>query len=202
MRFRRRSVFIAVPLLLLLAVGVCLLTAPWWLAAAAHALIQSDPPEPAQAILVLAGDQKGERIMKACELAKAGLAPRILVSGSGEIYGRHEAELAVEFAVRHQCPQSLLEPVPIRAFSTEEEAREFQRELRARNITELMIVTSNFHTARAGRIFRRRLADTVRVRMFAAPDALFDPDRWWHTREGQKTMFYESSKTISGAFGL
>jgi uncharacterized SAM-binding protein YcdF (DUF218 family) len=198
----RRPAVLVVALLLVLATGLLVLTAPWWLSAAGRALIQSDPPEPAQAILVLAGDQKGERIMKACELGAAGLAPLILVSGPGEIYGRNEADLAIEFAVKHNCPSSLLEPVVIRAFSTEDEAREFQRELRARNITRLLILTSNYHSARSGRIFRRRLGNAVNVRMFAAPDSLFDPDRWWHSREGQKTMFYEWSKTISGAIGL
>ena len=80
--------------------------------------------------------------------------------------------------------------------------REFRPLLLKRGIRRILIVTSNYHTARAGRIFRRRLGKDVEVRMLAASDLYFDADRWWHSREGQKTVFYEWSKTLTGAIGL
>jgi uncharacterized SAM-binding protein YcdF (DUF218 family) len=167
-----------------------------------HALVKTDPLEPAEALLVLGGDWKGERIMKACELARSGVAPRVLVSGPMNLYGRNEADLAIDFAVQRGCPQSLLEPVRIRASSTEEESREFRRELMARKLRRVLIVTSNYHSARARRIFRRRMANDVEIRMYAAPDVMFNPGTWWQSREGQKTVVYEWSKAISGAVGL
>ncbi len=178
------------------------MSAPVWLGWMGRVLVYSDPLQPADAILVLAGDWKGERIIQACELARSGVAPVVLVSGPMKMYLRNEADLAVEFAVSKGCPANLLQPVYIRAFSTDEEARSFRAELERRGIRRLLVVTSNYHTARSRRIFRRRLGPAIEVRTWAAADTLFDPNDWWRTRGGQKTAFYEWSKTIATAVGL
>ena len=165
-------------------------------------LVHSQSPEIADAVLVLAGDYRGGRMRKAAELVRAGYAPIALVSGPYEMYGMNEAELAIQYAVRQGAPASYFEPVHIRAYSTLEEAHAFVPELRKRNIRKLLLVTSNFHTRRAGRIFGQVLGPSVAIRTVAAGDPFFQPDSWWHNREGQKTLFYEYSKTLAGWLGL
>lgn len=199
MRSRKRFV---VPAAILAGAALLLwLTSATWLEAIGGALVADSSPERADAALVLAGDYRGERIMKACSLFQAGVAPVVFVSGPMEWYGVNEADMAVRFATSRGCPAGALQPVYIRALSTTEEARKFGPELKRRGIRTLLLVTSNFHTARAARTFRREV-EGIRIIPVAAPDRYFTPDSWWRTREGQKTVFFEGSKTIADWIGL
>jgi hypothetical protein len=36
----------------------------------------------------------------------------------------------------------------------------------------------------------------------AVPGEFFRPDSWWRNREGQKTAFFEWSKTFASALGI
>ena len=198
----RRRRFIAAAAFALALLAILGLTGSWWLRALGEALVSSSAPSRADAILVLAGDPRGNRIIHACGLARSGLAPVVLVSGPMETYGINEADLAIRYAVSKGCPAGLMQPVYIRALSTTEEARAIGPELGRRGIRNLVIVTSNYHTARAGRTFRRVLGDSVHVATVAAPDPWFTVDGWWQTREGQKTWFFEASKTVADWIGL
>jgi uncharacterized SAM-binding protein YcdF (DUF218 family) len=119
-----------------------------------------------------------------------------------ELYGVNEAVLAIQFARTRGFPPEYFQAVPIRAMSTLDEARAFAPELRRRNVRSVLLVTSNYHTRRAAEIFRRVVGGDVRFTAVAATDEYFDPDVWWHNREGQKTVFYELSKTFAGWVGL
>jgi len=65
----------------------------------------------------------------------------------------------------------------------------------------VIVVTNNYHTGRAGRIFRS-LAPDLTILVVAAPDEYFTPDRWWHDREGQKTFLHEWEKTVANELGI
>jgi len=62
-------------------------------------LVNAGPPEKADIALVLAGDGEGNRILTAAQLARRGYISRVLVSGPSGIYGLHECDLAIPFAV-------------------------------------------------------------------------------------------------------
>lgn len=172
------------------------------LTAIGNYLVETRAPEKADAVLVLAGDFRGARMTRAGELVRDGFAPIALVSGPAEMYGANEATLAIQWASRHGMPESYFQPIFIKAHSTMEEAHAFAPELRKRRIRKLLLVTSNYHTHRAASIFRKVLGNDVTIRSVAAPDSFFRPDSWWHNREGQKTVFYEYSKTIAGWLGM
>ena len=165
-------------------------------------LVEEQSPVKSDVALVLAGDSRGRRIVRAGELVRQGLAPVALVSGPMELYGVNEAVLAIQFAERRGLPREYFEAVPISAMSTLEEARAFAPELRRRNVRSVLLVTSDFHTRRAAETFRRVIGNDVRFTAVAAPDPYFSPDTWWHNREGQKTVFYEMSKTLAAWVGL
>jgi uncharacterized SAM-binding protein YcdF (DUF218 family) len=196
----RRRLFAAALVFCCVAIIVAL-TRDQWLTALGDALVESQDAEKSDAILVLAGDNRGRRIVKACELARAGYAPVILVSGPMELYGVNEADLAIRYAVSQGCPERILNPLYTKALSTAEESMAIRDELKRRNVRSLLIVTSNYHTRRAGSIFRGTLPN-ISVRMIAAPDRYFEANTWWTTREGQKTFFLEASKTLAGWIGL
>jgi uncharacterized SAM-binding protein YcdF (DUF218 family) len=171
------------------------------LKAAGDYLVESSAPEKADAIVVLAGDNRGARIMRAAELVRDGYAPIALVSGPMEIYGVNEADLAIQYAIRHGAPASYFQPVYRPALSTLDEAKAFAVELQQRNIHKLLLVTSDYHSRRALSIFRRIIGPSVIIHAVTAPDRYFRADAWWQNREGQKTVFYEYSKAIAGWLG-
>jgi len=164
-------------------------------------LVEAGPPQKADAALVLAGDGWGHRILTAAQLARDGYVPKVLVSGPDGAYGLHECDLAIPFAVKQGYPESYFVHMEHSARSTRAEAQAVLPEIRRMGFKRVIVVTSNFHTRRAGEIFRE-LAPDLTILMVAAPDQSFTPDGWWHNREGQKTFLMEWEKTLGNWIGL
>ena len=164
-------------------------------------LVQAVPPQKADAALVLAGDGWGNRMLTAAQLVRDGFVPKVLVSGPDGAYGLHECDLAIPFAVKHGYPESYFVHMEHSARSTVTEAQAVLPMIRRMGIHRLIVVTSNFHTHRAGAIFRK-LAPDLTILIVAAPDENFTPDGWWHNREAQKTFVVEWEKTVANWIGL
>lgn len=195
----RRAGCLFIPLAIVL---LAVFTHAIWLRWMAAYLIDAEPPSKAGAIVVLAGDWTGQRILKAAQLANDGYAPIVLVSGPMPIYGVNEGSLAIDYAVSQGYPRGLFVLLESRSFSTREEAEYFRNELDRRNIHRFLLLTSDFHTRRAGRIFRKLFGPGFDIHVVAAPYRQWDPLHWWQQREGQKVFFYEWSKTIGNRVGL
>jgi uncharacterized SAM-binding protein YcdF (DUF218 family) len=164
-------------------------------------LVNATGPEKADIGLVLGGDYMGNRILTAAQLVRRGYVPKVLISGPGEFYGHHECDLAIPFAVKAGYPESSFVHFENTARSTKDEAQAAVALLRQLGVHKVLLVTSDYHTRRAGRIFRAAGPDLQFV-VVAAPDRSFTADGWWHSREGQKVAFLEWSKTISERFGI
>lgn len=165
-------------------------------------LVRADEPEKCDCLFVLAGDFNGQRIMKAAELYRQGLAGKIFVSGPAfRIYGRTEDEMAIEFARANGESDVPFTGMKNAGRSTLSEARDTYGQLRAEGCRSVLAVTSDFHTRRAGNILRREWADMT-VRMAAAPTSEYDAERWWQDRSYQKTFFFEWTKTFADWLGL
>lgn len=189
--------------LLILAIVLLLVLLPYhfWLTALGRYLVHSESPAPADMVVVLAGDFVGNRILTAADLVKRGIAPKALVSGPSEIYGLHESDLAIPFAVRHGYPESYFVALPNDARSTVAEAQVVIGELRREHAQRIDLVTSNFHTRRAGSIYRAAASD-LEFHVVGAPDPYFTPDGWWKTRDGRKTFAFEWMKTVATWLGM
>lgn len=174
---------------------------PLWLRALGGFLVRSEEPVRADVAVVPAGDYYGYRILKAAELVRRGFTGVVLVSSPDGMYGYGEAELAIPFAVRHGYPVSWFVALPNKARSTREEGLALAPELRKRAVRKCLLVTSNYHTRRAGGIFRSA-APEVEFRVVAAEDEFFRPGDWWKTRQGQKQFVLEWMKTVAGWFGV
>jgi uncharacterized SAM-binding protein YcdF (DUF218 family) len=184
-----------------LAVGLVVLTRAIWLPWWGEYLVENDPPERADVAVVLAGDYSGNRITRAAELVKGGYAPKVLVSGPAGAYGVHESDLAIPYIVKKGYPAGWFIPADHEETSTLSEGQFLVQRIRGMHAHKVLLVTSDFHTRRAGRIFRR-LAPDLRFVVVSAPTVSFQPRSWWHTREGRKTLFMEWSKTVAYAVGL
>jgi uncharacterized SAM-binding protein YcdF (DUF218 family) len=197
---RRRGLLVF--LLLLITAIVTYAGRPVWLPVVGEFLVVSQAPETADIVVVLAGDIRGDRILRAVELVQQGHAPRILVDGSMEVYGAGEADLATTFALQHGASREIFEPFPMEADSTLEEAQIVDAELAGRGVRKALVVTSNFHTRRALRIFEAVASGKVKYVMVAAPSPDFQPDRWWYTRAGKRTLLLEYLKTLNSWYEL
>ena len=176
-----------------------------WLPWPGYALVHDDGPAQADIAVVLAGDYSGNRIGKAAELVREGYVPAALISGAPGFYGLHESEYAIAYAIRKGFPAQWFIALPHTALSTRDEASFVLAELRRRNVRSFLLVTSNFHTARARRTFLavwRAMGGGPEMRTVAVPDPYFHPDSWWRNREEQKTAFFEWFKTIANALGI
>lgn len=166
-----------------------------WLRQVGGFLIRAQAPEAADLAVVLAGDGSGHRILKAVDLVRQGYVKRVLVDGPRGMYGYDESALAIRYAVDEGAPKEIFIPLPMRVRSTIDESRVVDRELRKRNVRAALVVTSNFHTRRAGEVFRS-LGSPVRYIVVAAPDEDFRPEDWWHSREAQKVVVQEYAKLL------
>jgi uncharacterized SAM-binding protein YcdF (DUF218 family) len=150
---------------------------------------------------VLAGDFTGSRIITAGQLIRQGYAPKALVSGPYGVYGYYESELAIGFAEKRGFPASYFDSFPHHALSTREEAAAIATELRRRAARTVLLVTSNYHTRRAGKLFRAAAPELTFV-VIAAPDEYFSPHGWWRGRQGRKTFAIEWMKTVAEWLGM
>jgi uncharacterized SAM-binding protein YcdF (DUF218 family) len=202
---RRRFPFLLQFILTALILGmIAYLARGLWLPAAGFALIRSEPPVKADIAVVLAGDGSGRRVEKAAELAKAGYVPQVLVSGPPGTYGMNESDLAVQFITHEGYPAQWFIPFPDPAHSTKEESGYILRELQRRHIQTFLLVTSDYHSARARRIFlatEKEMGYAPGFRTIASADRDFRAGSWWRNREAQKTVFFEWWKTIATYFG-
>jgi uncharacterized SAM-binding protein YcdF (DUF218 family) len=163
-------------------------------------LVQSDPPVKAGIAVVLSGDGYGQRIMTGGDMVRAGYVPVALVTGPTGYYEIPECDTAIDFAVRHGYPASYFEHFHDPSLkTTEDEARAVMAELNKRHVRSILLVTSTYHTARAGRLFRRNPYG-ITVRVIAAPD--HEADNWRSSREGRKRLFFEWTKTVAGMLGI
>jgi len=189
----------------LVLAAAAILSRSLWLPVLGYALVHDDGPAKADIAVVLAGDQVGHRIEKAAELIREGYVPAALISGSPGFYGLHECDFEIAYAIRQGFPAQWFIALPHSALSTRDEAPVVLGELRRRNVRSFLLITSDYHTARARRIFlaaERAMAGGPTMRTVAVPDQFFHPDSWWRNREGQKTVFFEWSKTVASALGI
>jgi len=83
--------------------------------------------------------------------------------------------------------------------STEEEARVLLECINERNWHTVAVVTSDYHTRRAGMIWRKvlkRQQSSVDLRLHAVPDPEFHASGWWRERRSAKTWLFELTKLL------
>jgi uncharacterized SAM-binding protein YcdF (DUF218 family) len=202
---RRRPLLFPLTIALAVIAAALVLTRSWWLPALGWALVRDEGPAKADIAVVLGGDLWGNRIKKGGDLVRQGYVPAALVSGPPGFYDQHESEPEIAYAVRQGYPRQYFIAFPDEARSTQDEAAMILPELRRRNVHRVLVVTSDYHSRRAGRIFRaaeRTLGGGIEILMVATPDTEFHPDSWWRSRQGQKIAFMEWTKTLSSAIGF
>ncbi len=202
----RGGVFFTLLVLLLAAIllGTLYLFRAPLLRAFADCWVVDDELAKADAIVVLGGDSfQGDRVRHAAALFHKGWAPKVVVSGGPLRPDLSEADLMEKDALRQGIPAAALIVFRHPATNTLDEALALRPFLAEHNFRKVIVVTSNFHTRRARRVFRGVYADdALDLRVSASPDVRFRPDRWWREREDRAWLFLELLKTLNTCYEL
>jgi uncharacterized SAM-binding protein YcdF (DUF218 family) len=164
-------------------------------------------PERAEAAVVLQGSVLGEiaRVAGAVRLWRQGTVSQVLLSVPEESYWgqsvpdaarsylekTYGSDVASHFVFCETGPD---------VNSTQGEAEALIACIHQRGWQSVVVVTSNYHTRRAGWIWRKAARDAqppVTVGIDGVPDPEFQPQEWWRSRLYAKTWFYEFTKLVS-----
>ena len=186
---RRLALVGAVSLLAILVIG-------WqsMLSSIGNLLIQSDPPERVDLILVLGGDFWGPRVLKAAELGAHGYAPVVLLS-SPPYAGRPEGELTIPFLAERGYSPALFQVFAHHAASTVAEAIALREELARRSARRVILVTSAYHSRRACIVFRL-FCPGIQFLSVPAADTHYGADTWWKTAASRDLFLSEVTKML------
>jgi uncharacterized SAM-binding protein YcdF (DUF218 family) len=165
-------------------------------------LVREDALERADAIVVLGGAPL-DRAPLGAQLLREGWAPVIVFTGGVKdeklsLYGidRSEAALGLDAARLDSALAArviLLET----GTSTQEEAEAVLAQAIERHWSRVIVVTTEFHTRRAGRVFRKVLRPVgVTVVMRAAPGHDYEAARWWESEGGLLMVNNEYMKLL------
>lgn len=190
-----------VALALLVLLGSLYLSRKPIMTAAAAYLEEAESPRQADLVVVLGGDPTGARGLKGCELLQKGYANEMWVSGSTSFYGKTEGSLTIDFLRERGCPVDRMKALDNPVDSTRDEAIAIGRMMRERQFRRYLLVTSNYHTRRAGRAFRSASPGQEAI-VVSADDNNFHAGNWWETRHSRKIFFYEWLKTVSYWAGM
>jgi len=167
-------------------------------------LISNDDLKQSDIILVLSGGS-GERIEEAVKLYNEGYAPLILVSSIpfpdktffAEDYKNRTSwgALMTSFAIRKGVPESSIIKYKSDSESTIDEARLITLYLKDKGYKSLILVTSDFHSRRAGIVFRR-YADINGLRLIVHPAPDVFKKEWWKVRSRKKIVLLEYIKSF------
>jgi uncharacterized SAM-binding protein YcdF (DUF218 family) len=173
-----------------LVLATAYLSRLWWLPRAGALLHDADPVEAVDAVYVLGGDPP-TRPLLAAKLIRTGQAKLVLLPRqkltAAERDGLYPAEhdLTQRILVARGVPAEQIVIIGEECFGTDDEAATLARYLEAHPDLKVAVITNDFHTNRAWRIFRNAFGERLsQVRFFGAPTDNFGPDDWWHTERG------------------
>ena len=184
-----------------------------WLPFAGRFFSATDPLQRADLILVLAGARL-DRWLEAVDLYKEGWAPKVVLSpgpvsaleiklrANGLKFPR-EGDLARDAVVSLGVPGDAVTVMPDGVDNTAAEAASLHRMLAPGSVHRVIVVTSPYHTRRAGFAFRREFKNTgIDIVMHASRYTEARPARWWTQRDDIRYLMNEIPKFIAYLAGL
>lgn len=144
-------------------------------------------PDPATAIMILNGDIN-TRPLKAAQLYRQGLAPRVLYT---RVRRRKEASigsLPIEEQMKSmliQCgvAQDDIEILDRVCVSTFDEAQTANDWLESHPGSTLIVVTNNYHTRRSRWVYQQ-CVPIERIQFVSAATDGYGPNDWWRNQDG------------------
>jgi uncharacterized SAM-binding protein YcdF (DUF218 family) len=166
-----------------------------WVVAAGRLLEAGAPPNRADAVVVLSGDRQGSRLAKAVAVLKETGSGLLVVSVPGP-HALPPPRVKSFLAEQGVAPGRVRYVAPMGG--TSEEARVTAGLMRRCGWRSVVVVTSPYHTRRAGWLFRRAVDRAASVTT-VDDDEPFRAGAWWTSSRGAKAVFQEWAK---GAYAL
>ncbi len=165
-------------------------------------LIVEDEPTHADAIYVLGG-APFDRGTHAATLLARGAAPLAYTTGSNhssilKSEGRlvTEADLSRSAAMRAGAAAQHVLPFPY-GTSTFEEAQGVLYHAQRFHLDTIIVLTTDFHTRRVGKVFRKRFQGSgIHVLVASAPASEYQADQWWESEQGLLMVNNEYVKSL------
>lgn len=178
--------------------------------ALARALLRSETLHPADLIVVL-GSHRMERTLEAADLYKEGWSKRILLLRSaGEVNANLMHRLQIQFPVwvdmqksvlrQRGIPDAAVEASATEMGTTQDEAAFTVALAKRTGVKRMIVVTSPYHTRRAGNYFRDEAAGGVEIIMRADRYERYDPSVWWRRPIDRHDVILEYLKLIVHGF--
>ncbi|MDD4179932.1 MAG: YdcF family protein [Candidatus Margulisbacteria bacterium] len=189
---KKSRVFLAILVLLL----IIYFFAPYWLNYLGKRLVIQDKLAKADIIIILGGDNNGERAEQGIALYRAGYAPKLLMSGGPLAWRLTYAEWMKKQVVESGIPAAAI-ILQDKSRSTIEDAKFTLPLLKQYNIKSVILVTSPMHTRRAKRVFTRLLKPAnIGLIVYPAQKSGFNPDRWWTRHEDLSSVVWEYVSSV------
>jgi uncharacterized SAM-binding protein YcdF (DUF218 family) len=185
-KYRKRLLFLCLPLLLIL----------FLLLSAGRYLSLSQPPQQADAIIVLSGGWG--RVEKGAELYSQHFAPHLLLSNASEsgAYRKDMQDTALSLGI----PQDAI-LTENEALSTYQNAELTLPIMQEQGLTSAIVVSSDFHMRRVKFIFDHVYKDSGIKLTYIGADSSYNAKWWWSDRRSRETTFNEYVKMIGNAIG-
>jgi uncharacterized SAM-binding protein YcdF (DUF218 family) len=157
-------------------------------------LAVDDPPQRADAALVMTGDPGYERTKEACRLVRQGTA-RLLVLTGGEPWPGDSAASLRDVAVTQGIPPERIR-LESRSRDTRESLVDVEPILRAEGVRSVILVTSPSHQRRASLLARRALPG-IRIINHPVRLAPWPPKQaWWRAAATRRVVLREYAKLL------
>jgi uncharacterized SAM-binding protein YcdF (DUF218 family) len=171
-------------LIIFFALLACLyFSCPYVLNGLARFLVVQDKLERADVILVLGGDNNGERVAGGVGLFKQGYAKQLLMSGGPLAWRLTYADWMKKQALAAGVPGSAI-LTQGKSRSTIEDAKYSLPIVKANNFRSIILVTSPYHTRRAAAVFKKIYGPQgIKVMVYPVPHSDFNPHDWWQRHE-------------------
>ncbi len=200
MRVMHSRAWIAISCAFLALVLIVLAILQW----GGYLLVSTDTVPPrADGAIVLQGSPVSEdaRIAGAVRLLQHNVVDRILLSIPETGYWGQSLPSLVRAYLQKQYGDEIADRFEFcetgpSVDSTEQEAQAVMPCIQKRQWQSIVVVTSNFHSRRAGIIWRRtwKAKSSIVIGVDGVADPSFSPDGWWRHRMYAKTWFFESIK--------
>jgi hypothetical protein len=201
-RARRRGIVALLAALLAVPAGLVAGREPA-LRTVGGALVAADPVAAADVVVVPA-DTGPAGVLEAADLVHAGVAPAAAVFADPpnavdrEFLRRgvpYEDLAARSIRQLRALGVTRVEVIPRGVAGSEDAGRVLPAWCAERGLRSVIVVTTSDHSRRLRRLLRRAMAgQATQLTVRPARYSEFDPDRWWHTREGVRTGVIELQK--------
>lgn len=169
------------------------------LTCAANLLIIREEPSKADVIVVLAGEQTGERINYAVNLYKKGYSKKLLLTGWSQSRMADTAFKMKDQALKMGVPEDAI-LMETKSTSTYENAAFSKEIIDDNSFNKVILVTSSYHSRRSKYVFQKVLNKQMKIISCPADVSYFKPNGWWNSKKGRRTLIDEYEKLIGYYF--